>query len=413
MRQANLYPLCGLLFLLVVVLATACHKSDSETNNPRGNNNNPPAAGSVNADTLSAHLRFHAANRKQGKPPAAPLGSASLKISFQDTLYLTDEVLKPIKFLHQDTTKNVAGVYIQVQAGGGGSFAASYFDVPEVSNMADSDTVSVITIGIDPAGIEAPQSAGIKITPYDENRQPLAEIVRPLKIVERKVDLPSSGSAGTCGLTLPSGKVWVWMASFILGNGTTDTGHFKFWSEPHKVWSPQGQYIEGSCCNGNSKYPEYCPGGGASKHNSRLHFATYYSINFETFLFFGNGNFFRQTMEDAPVPLPAESNFCAPNGAGKVKASLKHTTYDGTYTVTQAKHPPNAPGWAKYDSLQLNLVTTTSSGTGYGNPGGVIHQLDCKIGALMLVQLDSGGGGRHLFKLYTSKNTGEYPWYNF
>ena len=61
----------------------------------------------------------------------------------------------------------------------------------------------------------------------------------------------------------------------------------------------------------------------------------------------------------------------------------------------------------------VEFTYNTSNGTGYGNPGGIIHQLDCKIGSLVLVQADREGGGRHLIKIYTRRKSGTSPWYDF
>src|SRR5688500_6177409 len=65
-----------------------------------------PGSGASNADTISNHLQFWNATKKTGSIPRGPAGS-TLMISFKDTLYLNDEIARPIKFLHEDTTKNV------------------------------------------------------------------------------------------------------------------------------------------------------------------------------------------------------------------------------------------------------------------------------------------------------------------
>lgn len=383
--------LCGELII-------GCRKNDEAP----GDAVKPGDSTSAAAQTISNNLQFFNAGKKQGSIPKGPAGS-SLKISVEDTLYLFDEIKRPIKFLHRDTTKNVSGVYIQVRSAGNGGSASEYYDVPEISETEDSDTVSVIMIGIDPEGITRPQTFDITIVPYDKNRQPLAETNKPVKI-----DAPQSnppGSPGSCGLVTPSGERWEWDLSFVLGNG-----EFEFYSEPFKVHSEGGQYIDGSCCSGKSMWPEFCP--GEIEHNKRLHFATYYQISFENFSFFDGGNFFRQTMEDSPVPVPAESNFCG-NGSGKVIESLKHTTYNGNWSIEPVTLPQDLQHLAKQDTHQLVLQYRSSAGTGYGNPGGVIHQLDCEEGFLTLIQLDREGGGKHLIKMYTRRKLGTSPWYNF
>lgn len=165
--------------------------------------------------------------------------------------------------------------------------------------------------------------------------------------------------------------------------------------------SMQGQDIEGSCCNGNSRWPEFCV--GEYSHNRKLHFATYYRIVFENFFLFSNGSFSRETLEDSPVPVPAESNFCS-GGAGKVKESLKGSTYTGTWTI---KALPNTPNLNYHSSHSLELLATGGTGTGFGNPGGAILHTTCDH--LTLVQLDRGSGNKHLFKIYYPANS---SWWN-
>ena len=73
----------------------------------------------INADSISNHLQFYEATKIQGTIPNGPAGS-SLKISFEDTLYLTNELKVPIKFLHERYSENVAGMYVQVHGAAGG-----------------------------------------------------------------------------------------------------------------------------------------------------------------------------------------------------------------------------------------------------------------------------------------------------
>ncbi len=103
-----------------------------------------------------------------------------------------DELKRPIKFLHEDPTENVSGVYVQVHGTFiGGTNATYYYDVPELLETATSDSVSVIMIGIDPDGLidsdgvppaGAPFTFTITIVPYDPNGVPIAEDDRPVQI---------------------------------------------------------------------------------------------------------------------------------------------------------------------------------------------------------------------------------------
>jgi hypothetical protein len=358
--------------ILYVSVISSCKK------NEKGGIVNPPPVNpgtSANADSLSNRLQFFGATKKQGNIPQGP-ATNFLKISFKDTLYLMDQVKRPIKFLHTDTTKNVAGVFLQVFIGGtGGSLGATYYyDVPEIPDISKNDTVSVVMIGFDPAGIKPPLTFDMKIIPYDKNKQPLAQAGRHIKITEHKVD--PKGNAGSCGLMLPSGEYWRWECSYIVNNSG-----FTFYNDPNKFFGAEGQFIKGSCCNGVSIYGT-CPGSSLPPNRS-LHFATYYRIAAEVLVFNGNNTFLRETIEESPIPLPDSSDFCS---------------------VAEGRIKPNT---------RLSLLQTSSTGFGYGNPGGIIHQLDCNIGALVLIQLDLEGFGKHLYKVYERRLPGDILWWTF
>ena len=391
-----LFKYLPVAFLCIVIIA-GCQKRNSDPLSPV----NPGVSSSLTVDSFSNRLQFFNVSKKQGAIPNGP-GGGLLKISFKDTLYLFDQVKRPIKFLHMDTTKNVSGVYLQLQASSNGSPASHYYDIPEVTDVADSDTVSVILIGIDPEGLSLPQSFDVRIVPYDKNKQPIAHAIRPLRIENPKKQMP--GTAGSCGLAGAASDIWAWEMSITQGPG------LPFYNDPFTIHSAGGQDIEGSCCRGKSTWPLFCL--GEKKHNARLHFATYYQIKQETFSFLNGGRFFRVTDEDSPVPVPASSDFCG-SGAGIVLPGEKITKYEGDWMIAPAKISPNAPSFIKEDSLELILITKSSSGTGYGNPGGVIHQLDCEQGSLVLVQADREGGGKVLVKLYARKKLGDPSWYNF
>ncbi|QHT68804.1 hypothetical protein GXP67_20190 [Rhodocytophaga rosea] len=192
MIKVRLISLFSCLLLICIFFIFACKSDESETE-PK--NDNPADTISVaDLDTFSDHLRFLGATKKPGKSPVYS-GSSSLKISLKDTLYLMDEIKGPIKFLHEDTTKNVAGVYIQVHSMvGGGSLATYFYDVPEIPEMADDDSVSVVLVGVDHDGLEdifgvppagAPFIFDVTIIPYGENGQTLGQTTRPVKIKDQ------------------------------------------------------------------------------------------------------------------------------------------------------------------------------------------------------------------------------------
>jgi hypothetical protein len=398
MKFTALLPKFFCMAILCACFILSCKKNDN------GGTGNPPPGNpgsSANADSLSDHLQFFGATKKQGAIPKGPTGS-SLKISFKDTLFLVDQVKMPIKFQHLDTTQNVAGVYLQIQAAViGGSFASYYYDVPEVPVLDSSDTVSVIMIGIDPAGFKLPLSFNITITPHNSSGQPLAQAVRPVKIVEHSTD--PKGTGGSCGLVLPNDGTWDWVMSYMEKN--TFTSAPPFTSSPEKIFGADGQNINGSCCAGTSVYG-ICP--KETKPNTHLHFNTFYQIAGEQLSFIDGSSFIRRTVERGANPLPDSSNFCLPF-EGLVKPFLHETFYSGHYTLTPAILPPDLRLF--HDSLQLSLITdaTNPKGGGYGNSGGIIHFLDCN--SLVLIEQDREGFGQHLYKIY-KRNIFE-RWFEF
>lgn len=375
------------LTIFCATLLFSCHKTDT-AENP----GNPQTTAS--ADSLSNRLQFINSIKKQGTIPQGPSAS-SLKISFEDTLYLVDQVKIPVKFLHMDTTQNVSGIFLQVGAVVGGSLASYYYDVPEAAVVDSSDTVSVIMIGIDPTNLKLPVSFNITITPYNSSGQPIDQAVRPVKIVEHTTD--PKGKRGACGLVTAQNETWDWVMSYMEKSTFTST--------PEKIFGADGQNINGSCCNGVSLYG-ICP--GERDPNTHLHFNTFYQIAGEQLSFFDDLGFERRTVERGANPLPDSSNFCS-SFEGRVSPFLNETFYSGHYTVTPVNLPPDLQQY--HDSLQLRLTTesTIPQGGGYGNGGGIIHYLDCQ--SLVLIQVDLEGFGQNLIKIY---RTGIFEkWFEF
>jgi hypothetical protein len=80
----------------------------------------------------------------------------------------------------------MSGVFIQVAGLRGGPLASDYFDVPDVPQIdTTSDTVSVITLGIDPSGLDLPFDFNIMITPHGANGDSITQITRPVRVVKQ------------------------------------------------------------------------------------------------------------------------------------------------------------------------------------------------------------------------------------
>ncbi|MEO8413253.1 MAG: hypothetical protein ABI472_06320 [Ginsengibacter sp.] len=382
--------------ILSLCLLSSCKKNDASGSGGSGGGGGNPSGVSPEADSISDHLQFSKATKKNGAIPKGPAAS-SLKISFEDTLYLVDEVKLPIKFQHLDTTQNVSGIFLQVAALINGSFVAAsqYYDIPEVPDLDSSDTVSVILIGINPTGLQLPLSFNVTITPYNSSGLPIAQATRPVKILPHKIN--PKGTGGSCGLVTINGITWDWVMSYMDKSNFTST--------PEKVWGADGQNIKGSCCAGISIYG-FCPGD--TLPNAHLHFNTSYQIGGEQFTFTDDGHFYRRTVETGAIPLPDSSNFCDPY-EGRVKPYTLETLYFGNYTVAPAIIPHDLQ--SLHDSLGLFLQTTITDpkGAGYGNSGGIIHYQDCR--SLVLIQADLEGFGQHLYKIY--QTTASERWFEF
>lgn len=359
----------------------------------------------VNSDTISNHLLFLNAIKKQGSMPTAPAGS-SLKISYKDTLYIANDVKGPIKFLHEDTTQNVAGVYVQVKSKGGG--ASYYFDVPEVEEMKVDDTVSVILIGFDPkdlffGNIPAPPGGStsfvfdVVMTPYDDNKQPIATATRPVKISKQKIN--EDGTSGLCGLELPPGDFWQWDLSLI--EDPSGNGKLFFYNDPKKVWGG-GQLITGCCINGISSYNTVLGCDKDPTKARRKLFPTWFQHLESDIKFFDDGTYSHFSRQINVNPDPTKTNFCG-SGQGVVEGFAKSNTETGTWKIV--KVPPY-----KGDSLQLQPFKT-AGGFGLTTPRGYIHQLACNT--LVLVRPDNEGGNADFVSFYKRINTSINEWYLF
>jgi hypothetical protein len=382
-------------------LVFSCDKNDLPPEEPIDPNGN-----AKNADTISNHIMLDNAIKKQGSIPQGPAGS-SLKISFKDTLYLVDEYKLPIKFLHEDISENVAGIYVQVHGMAiGGTHATYFYDVPELQETADNDTVSTIMIGFDPEGLIGVPPAGspdltftISITPYDPAGLPIATDSVPVKVAKPEVN--PFGDFGSCSIITAPGDYWDWESSRI--QDLNNPGEYLFYNSTEKLWGLAGQNIKGSCCNGHSVYG-YCLGD--SIPNAELHFPTFFNYNEEIFKFIGGGEYVRLTGTFHVVPDPQASDFCA-GGEGVVREEYENITYYGNWTINKLPVPIDG------DSLTLTLQGTSSvpSAGGYGNPGGRIHVLNCYF--MMLIQPDREVPGRDLIKIYNYRDVDSPHWFPF
>lgn len=387
--------------LCLVLFISSCKKNDPPPEEPED-----PIVNSQNADTLSNHLKFMKAQKKTGSLPQGPAGS-TLKFSVKDTLFLSGEYKRPIKFLHEDPTKNVAGIYVQVRGHfQGGTNATYYYDVPELNETANNDTVSTILVDFDPEDLIGVPPAGsptldftIVITPYLPGGAAIATDSVPVKITSTKVD--PNAIFGSCSIITAPGDYWDWELSYIEDPNNPDT--LAFFNSPDKLWGLGGQMIRGSCCNGQSVYG-LC--SGEDEPNQQLLFPTFFNYNEELFKFIGGGTFVRYTGTLHVTPDPQASNFCG-TAMGVVREKYETVTYNGNWTINKLPTPIDG------DSLTLTLQGTGSvpQGGGYGNPGGRIRILDCFL--MVLIQGSGEGGGRDLVKFYNYRDVNSPLWVPF
>jgi hypothetical protein len=360
-------------------------------------------------DTWVDHLTFHGALKKEGKAPGGTAGA--LKFSIRDTLHLFPGGFFPVKFLH-DTTSDVTGVFFQVTGVVGGPVSSFYFDVPEVP--MDNDSVSVVVIGFDPtkpgvADVDLPLSFNITLVPHNDNGQPLDGGTIPVKIEKRN----DKSSSAACGLT---GGYWKWLFKYGEFPNSQNVPGFDFYNDPYKKWLKTGQLIGGCCCKDSSSYNVPCPCAENGISNAILHFSTYLQYKEETLTFNENGTFFRQTLADTPYPDPLASDFCA-NAGGVVRDDLSRTTYNGNWAATVFPVPENlvALGYpTEMNSVELDQTSQDPKGGGYGNGGGWIGMMDCRV--LVLLGVDPEGTGEAFWTIYERKSdfqeTDEADWYD-
>lgn len=330
------------------------------------------------ADAISEQLHLYNATRIPGDAPGGP-STHSLKISFKDTLYLNDTLPRAVKFQHLNPEENVSGIYLQVFIGGSGGIinASHHYDVPEQQGTSDSDSISVFLIGLKEHDLPLPFRCRVRMAPHDEDGNVIAEAVKDI-VIEELHTIPSINN-GECPLVLPPEQSWYWDLTLSYAGGVFD--YF-----PGSTFGKMGQEIQGCCIEGESDSGPTCLTADPETRRT-LHFATSYQIISETFKFFDDGTFVRTTMENTTNPAPAESNFCA-SAPGVVKDFVGLKTYHGKWEVIHAPEFNNDT-----ERLTFADITSTGTGAGFGNRGGYIHQLDCRLSPPALVIIDPNPEG--------------------
>jgi hypothetical protein len=397
------------LFLKVYrILFFGCFLSACVSTDPGVMTTIKPGDTVASLDSIADHFKFLMANKITGE---IPFSLGSIKSNIKDTLRLIPGAYIPIKFLHNSSI-DVSGAYLQIFVGEtGGLFSSYYFDIPKIPDL-DNDTVSVLIVQFDPntsgdPDFTLPLTFNIKITPYDEVGQPIDEGTVPVKVNRLNEDVTKSA----CEIT---GGYWDWISSSI-AEPHGSNGSLFFYNDPYKIWGRTGQLIYGCCCSGVSTYEDFCPCGDKLP-NKALHFSTSERYEKETLTLYENSTYYRQTVVNHPSPFPIESDFCA-NAVGVVHDNIAETRYTGGWFIDRVSVPKNLrdlfPG-DYTDHLYLEALYIYPQGSGYGNPGGLILDLQCDY--LLLIQVDLEGFGQDLWKFYKRKSnyqsTDEDDWYD-
>lgn len=385
-RTLQFLKFSSIVFFFGILMLT-CRKND----NPPPDD--PPPVikvDSINADTIANHLQFKNAKKITGMIPKGPAGS-SLKISFEDTLYLADKWKLLVNFLHENTMKNVTGVYIQVYVGStGGTF---YYDVPEVPDIATNDTVSGILVGIDlqglidTAGVPPAGSPPFNITivPHGSNGEPLGEVTVPVDIITSATDI-----TGECGLVTKEGEYWNWSHSSI-PDPNNPLGKDVFFNSPNKLWGLTGQLIQGCCTNGISAYTANC----LEQNKRKLNFQTFFNYPNSIYKFFADGTYAGLSEFFRAEPDPQASNFCG-TGSGVVHEDFDRYFLQGTWAVSSS------------NVLTTLGTSTPQAGSLPARPDGIIELVSCR---LLITTQPGGAPNSDLVKFYTRQNSSSPEWY--
>jgi hypothetical protein len=328
------------------------------------------------ADKFLNALLFSNGSKISGAVPAVTNTSA-IRTNVKDTLYLMEGAKIPIRFSHPEG-QPVAGIFIAVNDG------TFYYDVP-VEHEEESDTVSIIFIDIDPDELELPYDAPAEIIPYDANDQPLDIVERIITVEEPSgpgcditVDRPGTLTDST-GLWAPE---WYWHHTVVYNSA----GEATFINAPGYAHITLTAY-EGCCDHDDNKNCNIL----STTLNATVNAKISYTIMSETFAFFTNGTFARQTHE-------RKQNFDAENTqwCPEIPAYLNDdqvVTYQGTHDYT-----PGATSISyltKYSNCDL---------CGYGSPGGALA-FSCH-----LLVITRGSEGSKQVRVYVRDPTSE--WYD-
>lgn len=270
----------AILVILPIIFYSSCSRSEEPE---IGKDKEPEEISKEGADALLGTLIFANSVKVIGTVPSVA-NTPILKTNTKDTIYTMPGIKIPIRISHPVSTV-IKGIYVAVRN------STFYYDVP-IDREEESDTVSVIILDIAPTDSKVPYGIPVKITPYDENKSPIDEIERIISVEEPSgngcdilVQRPST-LGDTTGTWSPE---WFWFATLVFNPNDEIT----FMNAPGQTFITDTKY-EG-CCDPNRPQGKCHP--LSTTLNAQVNARILYSIQNETFTFFTDGTFARQTHE--------------------------------------------------------------------------------------------------------------------
>jgi len=337
----KLQRLLSMLIIPALVLYVSCSDPMQEEENDDDNNPNDTVLTSSEADKIADALLFKNSTKVTGTIPAV-INTSLARTNSRDTIFLMDGVKIPIRLSHPEG-QIISGIYISVK---GSTF---YQDVPaEIEE--ESDTVSIIIVEVDGGGINLPADVPADIVPYDNSKQPIDIIERTITIEEPvapcDILIPRPGTlSDTTGYWAPA---WYWHHTIVFNAAGDPT----FVNAPGTAFITKTQY-EGCCDSSTGKNCNIL----STTLNATADVTITYSILSETFAFFTDGTFVRQTHEQKQNFDPNTTDWCG--GLAGYNYNNSVVTYQGTHDYVPGD--TNISYLTKYSSCDL---------CGYGSPGG-------------------------------------------
>jgi len=328
------------LMVSALVLYAACSDPITEVDDNEQDEEDTELTTSE-ADEIANALSFKTSAKVTGKIPTVAKTSRT-RMNSKDTIFLMSGVRIPLRISHPPG-QLISGIFIAVR---GGSF---YQDVP-IEMEEESDTVSLVIVDVDADDLDLPADVPADIVPYDNSKQPIDIIERTITIEEPQnqcdilIDRPLTLTDST-GYWAPE---WYWHHTVIFN----PNGDVVFINAPGNAHITKTTY-EGCCDFTTGKNCNIL----ATTLNASADVVISYTIMSETFAFFSNGTFVRQTHERKQNFDPTTTQWCS--GLAGYTNSDDVVTYQGTHDyITGDTNITYVTKWASCDLC------------GYGSPGG-------------------------------------------